>query len=96
MIKLKVLIIGSSLVRYLGEYDNTWRHKLECGRDVEFIYRGYRGWSFENFLTPYGQRKLTTIILSQKSDIIIAIIGANSIKTTVDKNSILRNARKFY
>ena len=92
---MKVAIVGSSLARYLGQYDSTWRHELECRREVEFLYEGYPGWSFEEFLEPRGKKKIDAL-LETKPDIVIGILGAYSIKTTVHRNDILIRAREFY
>ena len=92
---MKVLLLGSSLVYHLGVFDKTWRHTLDCGRKIKFLYKGFSGWSYEEFLGKRGQRIIDSI-LSNPPDIIITILGANSIKTNVDKSVVLRNTMLFY
>ena len=92
---MKLFIVGSSLVDKLGQFDTEWKHTLRCGRVVDFEYYGSSGWSFENFLSEKGLTKLDRI-LAKKPDMVLAILGANSIKTTVDPRTIMHQASRFY
>ena len=92
---MKITIFGSSLVEHLAQFDKYWKHTLEGGQEVEFTYYGYSGWSFHNFLSKQGLGEMDDI-LAENPDMVIAILGANSIKLTVDPRVVMYDASRFY
>ena len=92
---MRVTIFGSSLVEYLANFDKEWKHTLKGGQRIELTYYFYSGWSFNNFLKPSGLKELDSIV-AERPDIILTILGANSIKTTVDPRVVMFEASKFY
>ena len=92
---MKITIFGSSLVYYLSQFDKTWKHTLKGGQEIELTYYGYSGWSFHDFLSKGGLEELEDIS-AESPDIVLAILGANSIKLNVDPGVIMYEASKFY
>ena len=92
---LKVLIMGSSLVEGLEIFDKAKVHRLKCGRYVQLIYRGFSGYSFNNFNTPQGIA-LTNDLLQCHPDFVLTIMGANSISTLVTVGEVTAEASQFF
>ena len=77
---MRVLIFGSSLARDLWRFDRIRVYTI-AGIEVEFIYRFFKGKSFEYFLDhPYE----ISNVLSCEPDFVLVILGANSITTKIE------------
>ena len=89
---MKLLIFGSSLCRYLRDFDKA-KNRIIAGVNVRFIYRHFSGLSFHDFIdnTP-----LIDDVLACKPDLVLVIFGANSIVRARPKRIILENCRDFY
>ena len=89
---MRVLIFGSSLCRYLKEYDSIQRYIIQ-GQVVQLSYRYFSGESFDDFL---GKPDKIDNVLRCKPDIVLTIFGANSIKGEVEKKVVLENCTEFF
>ena len=91
---LKILIFGSSFVNHLEKFDKT-KDKIHtvAGFSAQFIYKGYRGHSFDLFL---DKPAILDEILQCCPDYVFVLLGSNSITTRVNEASILDQARDFY
>ena len=92
---MKVLLFGSSLCRDLYSLDEKKIYKIG-GETIEFKYSFHPGKSFEFFL---NKPHLIEPILKQRGetpDIVLVILGGNSISTIVEPKLIFENTRKFY
>ena len=90
----RVLILGSSLAKYLCFFDRRRSYWI-WGQRVKFSYRFFPGKSFDYFLNP-NHGHILDGALAFSPDYIIVILGGNSIKSNVPQRVIMKEAREFY
>ena len=93
---MKVLIFGHSYVEHLKELGNWNRNlTLENGKGVglEFEFRGYRGKDFDFFLE---NDRVFNVVSEVNPDIIVVIIGGNSIVDSVTNSEIKKKSCLFF
>ena len=89
---MKFLIFGSSLAYHLGVFDQV-KTRVINGITVEFIYKSFSGKSYEHFLkNPH----LIDEVLQCQPDLVLVILGTNSISTKVTKSVLLQRCGDFY
>ena len=89
---VNTLIFGSSLVKYLGIFDPLHIYNIG-GQSFKFTYKDYPGESFEYFLEK--PERLDSV-LSASPDVVIVILGGNSISTKVEPEVLYSRAKNFY
>ena len=92
---MKLLILGSSLCRDLYELDESRLYTVN-GTNIYFRYSFHRGKSFDYFL---DNPKTLVSILKHKGeipDIVLVILGGNSISSNTPIEKIYSKAREFY
>ena len=89
---MKLLILGSSHAKYLKKYDRR-RVRNILGEQVFFNYQEFSGKGFEYFIDNPGE---IDDVIAYKPDMVLVILGGNSISTERTKRTLLNNCRTFY
>ena len=85
---LKVLIFGHSYVRDLKDFDIHISR-----RGIEVVYEYFPGASFNTFIRDPS---LIERAVTCHPDLVIVILGGNSIKDSIPKPSLFKICREFY
>ena len=93
---MKVLLLGHSYVKYLerlGDWDREV--KLDSGEslNLEFSFRSQAGKDYDHFLTSQSELEFVDLL---RPDIIVVILGGNSITTQVTNSEIKWKSTEFF
>ena len=92
---MKVLVFGSSIIKYLKAHDREKKHKIG-NINAKFYYRGFSGKSFEFFINnaPAIDDVLTSYNIIP--DYVIVHLGGNSITTNSTRATLVASCTQFY
>ena len=93
---MKVLLFGHSYVNHLRNLGG-WNQEINLTSgdkvDLEFVFGGHPGKDFSYFLQ---NDHVFNIITQEQPDIIVVILGGNSIKEGVSNSDIKRDSSLFF
>ena len=92
---MKVLVFGSSIIKYLKAHDRKKNHKIG-DIDAQFYYRGFSGKSFEFFIdnAPAIDAVLTSYNIVP--DYVVVHLGGNSISINSTRATLIASCTQFY
>ena len=93
---MKVLLYGHSYVRKLEQLGN-WNREITLNNggkvDCQFLFKAFPGEDYDYFLNNPQEFHIINLI---KPDVVVVILGGNSIVNSVSNSAIKLKATEFY
>ena len=93
---MKVLLYGHSYVRRLEQLGN-WNREITLNNgskvDCQFLFKAFPGEDYDYFLNNPQEFNIINLI---KPDVVVVILGGNSIVNSISNSAIKLKATEFY